>query len=68
MALAEDHSLMLDGTDDQKHALNKYIGHGQWVVLNVWVTACLYCRYELDDLIDFHHVHHDKDATVLGLS
>ncbi|MFT7228396.1 MAG: hypothetical protein ACI8PW_000983, partial [Methylophilaceae bacterium] len=26
------------------------------------------CRYELDDLIDFHHVHHDKDATVLGLS
>jgi peroxiredoxin len=68
LALAEDHSLMLDGTDGQKHALNEYIGHGQWVVLNVWATACPYCRHELDDLIDFHHAHHDKDAIVLGLT
>jgi peroxiredoxin len=67
-ALAEQHNLLLDGVDGKKHALNEYVGHGQWVVVNVWATACPYCRHELFDLSSFYDVHHMRDATVLGLT
>jgi peroxiredoxin len=68
VASAADHTLLLDGTDGKKHALNEYIGHGKWVVVNVWATACPYCRHELFDLTNFHNAHQDKDAMVLGLA
>lgn len=68
LAFAAEHNLLLDGTDGKKHALNAYIGHGKWVVVNVWATACPYCRHELYDLTNFHDAHHDKDAIVLGLT
>ncbi len=68
VALAEEHALMLKGVDGQKHALSEYVGHGKWVVVNVWATACPYCRHELFDLTNFHNAHHDKDASVLGLT
>ncbi len=66
--LAADHALKLEGIDDKKHALNEYIGHGRWVVVNVWATACPYCRHELFDLTNFHNAHQDKDAMVIGLT
>lgn len=66
--MAENHTLLLDGTDTKKHALNEYVGHGQWVVVNVWATACPYCRHELFDLTNFHNAHHQKNAMVLGLT
>lgn len=67
-AFCADHKLLLDGTDGKKHALQEYIGNGKWVVVNVWATACPYCRHELYDLTNFHDAHHDKDAMVLGLT
>ncbi len=67
-AFSQDHQLLLDGLDGKKHALNEYIGSGQWVVVNVWATACPYCRRELFDLASFHDRHHEKDAIVLGLA
>lgn len=67
-AIAENHSLLLNGTDDKRHALSEYVGHGKWVVVNVWATACPYCRHELFDLINFHEAHYKKDAMVLGLT
>jgi thiol-disulfide isomerase/thioredoxin len=68
VAHTAEHDLLLDSTDGKKHALNAYIGHGKWVVVNVWATACPYCRHELYDLINFHEAHHHKDAMVLGLT
>lgn len=59
---------LLTGIDGQQHALNDYIGQGKWVVVNVWATACPYCRHELFDLTNFHNAHHQKDAMVLGLT
>ncbi|MCZ6804900.1 MAG: TlpA disulfide reductase family protein [Proteobacteria bacterium] len=59
---------LFEDLDGQKHSLNDYIGKGKWVVVNVWATACPYCRTELDTLIDFHDQHHDKDAIVIGLT
>lgn len=59
---------LLEGMDGKKHSLSNYIGKGKWVVVNVWGTDCPYCRAELDALIDFHDLHQDKDAMVIGLT
>lgn len=59
---------MLDGLDGKQHALSDYIGHGKWVVVNVWGTDCPYCRAELDALVDFHDAHQANDAIVIGLT
>ncbi len=65
---AERLDILLDGVDGEQHALNEFIGKGKWVVLNIWGTACPYCRAELDALIDFHDLHHETDAIVIGLT
>ncbi len=67
-AIAENRTLLLNGTDGKKHALNEYVGRGKWVIVNVWATACPYCRHELFDLTHFHNAHYKKDAMVLGLT
>jgi peroxiredoxin len=68
LLLAAGHALKLEGIDGEKHALNDYVGHGKWVVVNVWATACPYCRHELYDLTNFHNAHQDKEAIVVGLT
>lgn len=66
--VSQAHDFVLDGIDGKQHSLAEYIGHGKWVVVNVWATACPFCRDELFDLADFHDRHHEKDAIVLGLT
>lgn len=68
VASSADHTFLLDSTDGKKHALNEYVGHGKWVIVNVWATACPYCRDELFDLTNFHNAHYTKDAMVVGLA
>jgi len=68
VAFSEAHDTLLEDPDGNQHSLDEYIGKGKWVVLNVWGTACPYCRDELYDLTSFHERHHDKDAIVLGLT
>ncbi len=65
---SHEHDLLMDGLDGKQHSLNEYIGKGQWVVVNVWATACPYCRRELFDLASFHDHYHEKEAMVLGLT
>lgn len=67
-AMSEMHDLLLEDINGDQHTLGEYIGKGKWVVVNVWGTNCPYCRQELDDLIDFHEQHRDKDAIVVGLT
>ena len=67
-AFAEPQPLSLKGTDDQLHQLSEYVGKGKWVVVNVWSSACKFCRFELPDLVDFHDTHYKKDAMVLGIA
>jgi len=58
----------LMGLDGKSHSLSDYIGKDKWVILNVWGTACPYCRAELDALIDFHEAHEANDAMVIGVT
>jgi len=61
-------SILLENLDGTQQTLDEYIGHGKWVVVNVWATACPFCREELFDLANFHDRHQNKDAIVLGLT
>lgn len=54
--------------DDSKHQLSEYVGHGKWVVLNIWGTRCPPCREEMPELVSFHDEHKDDDAIVLGIA
>ncbi len=57
----------LKGSDGEQHQLSEYVGKDKWVVVNVWSTACKFCRHELPDLVDFHEAHANENATVLGI-
>lgn len=65
---SEAHDLELEGVDGKHHSLGQYIGKGKWVVVNVWATACPYCRDELFDLTEFHDRHEKNKAIVIGLT
>lgn len=67
-SFAERHDILLNDSEGNQHSLNEFIGNGKWVVLNIWATACPYCREELHDLTEFHERHVNKSATVIGLT
>ena len=67
-AFSQEHNPLLEGLGGKQHTLSEYIGKGKWVVVNVWATACPYCRRELFDLASFHDRHYERDAMVLGLT
>lgn len=60
--------IVLKSIDDSSHKLSEYIGHGKWVVLNIWGTRCPPCREEMPELVRFHDEHKDKDAIVVGIA
>ncbi len=60
--------ISLYSIDDSKHKLSEYIGHGKWVVLNIWGTRCPPCREEMPELVSFHDRHKDDDAIVLAIA
>lgn len=60
--------ISLKSIDDSQHKLSEYIGHGKWVVLNIWGTRCPPCRKEMPELVRFHDKHQNKDAIVLGIA
>jgi thiol-disulfide isomerase/thioredoxin len=58
----------LANINGNKDRLSDYIGHGKWVVLNIWGTRCPPCREEMPELVRFHDEHKDKDAIVVGIA
>ncbi len=48
--------------------LENYLGKGKWLVVMMWVSDCHICNREAHQYVDFHLVHSDTDATVLGIS
>lgn len=60
--------LPLQATDNNEYKLSKYIGHGQWVVLNIWGTRCPPCREEVPELVSYHDEHQDKDSIVVSIA
>jgi thiol-disulfide isomerase/thioredoxin len=60
--------ISLNSIDGSKHKLSDYIGHGQWVVLNIWGTDCPPCREEMPELVSFHDEYKNKDGIVVGIA
>jgi len=60
--------ISLKSIDDSQHKLSEYIGHGKWVVLNIWGTRCPPCREEMPELVRFHDEHKDTDGIVVGIA
>ena len=48
--------------------LENYLGKGKWLVVMMWASDCHICNKEAHQYVDFHLVHSDTDATVLGIS
>jgi thiol-disulfide isomerase/thioredoxin len=62
------YDISLDGIDDSRHKLSDYIGHGKWIVLNIWGTRCPPCREEIPELVSFHDQHNNTDGMVIGIA
>ena len=48
--------------------LENYIGKGKWLIVMMWASDCHICNREAHQYVDFHMIHSDNDATVLGIS
>ncbi len=60
--------LPLENIDGSQKKLSDYIGHGKWVVLNIWGTRCPPCLEEIPELVNFHDEHKNTDAIVVGIA
>ncbi len=52
----------------KSRSIDEFTGKGKWTVVMIWASDCHVCNHEAHNYIDFHFVHSDKDATVLGIS
>jgi len=57
----------LVGLDGDSHALSEFVGHGYWVMVNVWSPGCPHCVDELPTLRAFH-ANNDIGAMVVGVA
>lgn len=48
--------------------LENYLGKGKWLIVMMWASDCHICNREAHQYVDFHMIHSDTDATVLGIS
>ncbi len=47
---------------------DNYTGKGKWLVVMIWASDCFICNREAHEYVDFHMIHSDTDATVLGIT
>ena len=58
----------LNDFNGKPHSLDEYTGKGKWLVVMIWASDCHVCNKEAHSYVDFHFVHADEDAQVLGIS
>jgi len=64
-------SAEMEGFEDFKgkpQVFDNYLGKGKWLIVMIWASDCHICNREAHEYVDFHMVHSDEDATVLGIS
>lgn len=54
--------------DGKSQIFESYLGKGKWLVVMIWASDCFICNREAYQYVDFHLVHSDTDATILGIS
>lgn len=52
----------------ETRTVEEFTGEGKWTVVMIWASDCHVCNREIHNYVDFHFVHADKDARVLGIS
>lgn len=62
---SDPHKLV--GLDGNSHALSEFVGHGYWVMVNVWSLGCPHCVDELTTLRVFY-ANNDMGTTIVGVS
>lgn len=71
LAYAQIAQAEIDGFQDFKgnpQLLSNHTGKGKWLIVMIWASDCRICNREVYHYVDFHLVHSDVDATVLGIS
>lgn len=72
MSISSVVSAEMKGFEDfngKPQVLDNYVGKGgKWLVVMMWASDCHICNREAHEYVDFHLVHSDTDATVLGIS
>lgn len=48
--------------------VEEFTGSGKWTVVMIWASDCRVCNHEVHNYSDFHFVHSDRDARVVGIS
>ena len=48
--------------------IDDYAGKGKWLIVMFWASDCHICNAEAHQYNDFHFIHSEKDAMVLGIS
>ncbi|MCF6411142.1 TlpA family protein disulfide reductase [Pseudalkalibacillus salsuginis] len=56
----------LENLEGEKVSLSDY--RGKTVILNFWTTWCTYCKKEIPELINFHHLHEKEDVVILAVN
>ncbi len=54
--------------DGKPGRVSDYLDDGKWTVVMIWASDCHICNKEISHYVDFHFVHQDEDARVLGIS
>lgn len=54
--------------EGKSEVLENYLGKGKWTIVMMWASDCYICNREAHEYVDFHMIHSDTDATVLGVS
>lgn len=54
--------------DGRERSLSEFTGSGRWLVVMIWASDCHVCNSEVYQYVDFHDMHHDRDAEVVGIS
>jgi peroxiredoxin len=57
-----------DLDNGEARSLSDYQEPGKWLVVMIWASDCPVCNREASHYSDFHLLHADDDATLLGVS
>jgi len=61
-------SVVLEDVHGHRQAMSDYIGHGKWVIVNVWSPSCTFCVQELPHVEQLNARHRNDNVIVLGVT